>query len=282
MNPEKLIINLAPTGMVPTRAQSPHVPLSCDEIVADACAAIDAGAAMVHLHARDAEGAPSSDPELFRPIMEGIRARRPQAVLTVTTSGRNVADVEVRANVLRLQGQAQPDMASLTLGSMNFATQASVNAPATILRLAEVMREHGIKPELEVFDLGMVNFAKFMIGKGLLDPPYYFNILLGNLATAQLDLLHLATIVRELPDNSIWALAGLGRHQWGANALGCVVAHGVRTGLEDNLWLDDARSQLATNVALVQRVAQLARATGREIASPAEVRQRLGLRQIEA
>ena len=156
MNPEKLIINLAPTGMVPTRAQSPHVPLSCDEIVADACAAIDAGAAMLHLHARDADGSPSSDPELFRPIMEGIRARHPQVVLTVTTSGRNVSDVEVRADVLRLQDQARPDMASLTLGSMNFATQASVNSPATILRLAEVMRERGIKPELEVFDLGVV------------------------------------------------------------------------------------------------------------------------------
>lgn len=280
MNPEKLIIDLAPTGMVPTRAQSPHVPLSSAEIVADACAAVDAGAAIIHLHARDAQGEPSSEPDLFRPIIEGIRARRPQTVLTATTSGRKVNEVEARSAVLRLRGDARPDMASLTLGSMNFATQASVNAPATILRLAEVMLEQGIKPELEVFDLGMVNFARFMIGKGLLEPPYYFNILLGNLATAQLDLLHLATLVRELPENSIWALAGLGRHQWGANALGAVVAHGVRTGLEDNLWLDDARTQLATNVALVTRVAQLARAAGRDIASPAEVRQRLDLRKV--
>lgn len=268
------------TGWVPTRMQSAHVPMSVEEIVADACAGIACGASILHIHAREDNGDPSYDAERYVSIMRGIRTRHPQAVITVTTSGRRTSNLQQRTAALRLQGSDRPDMASLTLGSMNFADGASINDPETIQALAGMMREYGVKPELEVFDLGMIHYAKVLISKGLIDPPYYFNLILGNIATAQTDLLHLAVLLRELPPDSVWALGGIGRYQQNANNLAAVLADGARTGLEDNLWLDAGRTQLASNSQLVQRVADVARAAGRGIASPEETRQRLGLDRI--
>lgn len=277
MQVSKLLINLALTGWLPTRSQSAHVPMSVDEIVADACAGVASGASILHVHAREDNGAPSYDAGRYAAIIRGIRTRHPQAVITVTTSGRKSSDLTQRTAAMMLDGADRPDMASLTLGSMNFNDGASVNDPDTIQRLAAMMLERGIKPELEVFDLGMIHYAKVLIRKGLIRPPYYFNIILGNIATAQTDLLHLAVLIRELPHESVWALGGVGRYQRSANNLAAIVADGVRTGLEDNLWLDEARTQLATNAQLIQRVAEVARAAGREIATPEETRQRLGM-----
>lgn len=276
----KIIINLAMTGWVPTRIQSAHVPMSVEEIVTDACAGIACGASILHVHAREDNGDASYDAQRYEAIIRGIRAAHPQALITVTTSGRRTSDLLQRTAALRLQGANRPDMASLTLGSMNFADGASINDPDTIQALAGMMRECGVKPELEVFDLGMVHYAKVLISKGLIDPPYYFNFILGNIATAQTDLLHLAVLLRELPADSVWALGGIGRYQQTANNLAAVIADGARTGLEDNLWLDAARTQLASNSQLVQRVADVARAAGRGVASPEETRQRLGLDRI--
>lgn len=274
---QPLIINLAPTGMVPTRAQSAFVPLTPTEIADDVARCVAQGVSMVHLHARDADGVPTEELSVYAEIIGAIRARAPDTVIVTTTSGRLVADVERRAATLYLEGGLKPDMASLTLGSMNFARDASVNAPATITRLAQIMLEHGIKPELEVFDLGMVNIAHMLIDKGLIRAPYYFNILLGNPGTAQSTLLHLAAIVGSLPPGSVWSLGGIGRFQTQSNALGVVMGHGVRVGLEDNLWFDDERTQAADNLRLVQRVAAQAAALGRPLASAVQARGLLGL-----
>lgn len=274
---QPLIINLAPTGMVPTRAQSHHVPLMPQEIAADVARCVALGVSMVHIHARDEDGAPTEDPAVYEEIIDAIRAGTPEVVVVVSTSGRLASEVERRSTALYLDGRFKPDMASLTLGSMNFAASASVNDPQTIIRLAKIMQERGIKPELEVFDIGMVNFAKILIDKGLIAPPFYFNILLGNPGTAQATLLHLAAIISDLPPQSVWSLAGVGRFQTRANALGVVMGDGVRVGLEDNLWLDAARTQLATNAQLVQRVVNQAEALDRAIATPRTVRTMLGL-----
>jgi uncharacterized protein (DUF849 family) len=274
---QPLIVNLAPTGMVPTRDQSPFVPLTPAEIADDVVRCVAQGVSMVHLHARGTDGAPTDELSMYADIIGRIRARAPDTVIVTTTSGRLVADVERRAATLSLEGELKPDMASLTLGSMNFARDASVNAPATITRLAQIMHERGIKPELEVFDLGMVNIAHMLIDKGLIQAPYYFNILLGNPGTAQSTLLHLAAIVGSLPPDSVWSLGGIGRFQAQSNALGVVMGHGVRVGLEDNLWFDDERTQLADNPRLVRRVAAQAAALGRPLASAAQTRSLLGL-----
>lgn len=274
---QPLIINLAPTGMIPTKAQTPYVPISSTEIAEETIACAKLGVSMVHLHARDEHGLPTTDANLFAEIVSKIRENNSEIIITATTSGRKVTDVEQRASSLYLEHDLRPDMASLTLGSMNFASEASVNSPATIMRLAEIMQNKGIRPELEVFDLGMINFAKILIDKGLIAPPYYFNILLGNPATAQATMLHLATMVNELPHESIWAVAGIGRFQTRANALGVVLGDGVRVGLEDNLWFDQERTKLATNPMLIHRITAQAHSLGRPIATALEVRQRLGL-----
>jgi 3-keto-5-aminohexanoate cleavage enzyme len=273
-----LIINLAPTGMIPTKDKTPYVPITPKEIVDEVLLCAELGVSIVHLHARDEYGIPTTDEKIFAEIITKIRDQNPALIITTTTSGRRVSDVNERAKCLMLAPDLRPDMASLTLSSMNFSTEASVNSPSTIMRLAEIMLQRDIRPELEVFDLGMINFAKILIDKGLLKPPYYFNILLGNPSSAQASLMHLGVLVNELPVDSVWAVAGIGRFQKTANALGVVMADGVRLGLEDNLWLDDDRTQLASNVQLVERVKAQAAAFGRTIASPVAVRQRLQLK----
>lgn len=278
---EPLIINLAPTGMDLNSIHSPHVPISPQKIADDVACCASLGVSMVHLHARNPDGTSSDDSGIYSEIISLVRAQTPEIVIVTSLSGRRVSEIERRSSSLYLEGNVKPHMASLTLGSMNFSTEASVNTPKTIMQLAQIMKERGIKPELEVFDLGMVNVAKILIDKGLIEPPFYFNILLGNPGTAQATLLHLAAIINDLPQQSFWSLAGIGRFQTKANALGVVMGNGVRVGLEDNLWFDDARQQLASNEQLVRRVAAQANAIGRPIASAQEVRTMLGLSRVE-
>lgn len=272
-----LIINLAPTGMLPTREQSPFVPLSVEEIVADALQCLGEGASIVHLHARDDDGRPTYRKEIYARIIAGIRERNSQAVICVSLSGRNHPAFEQRADPLLLEGDLKPDMASLTLSSLNFPRSASVNSPETILRLAQAMADRGIKPELEVFDLGMLNYAAYLLEKGLLKPPLYFNFLLGGVATAQAKPSHLGLLMNELPAGSLWAAAGLGAAQLSMNMLGLLFGNGVRVGLEDYLWMDAGRQKLARNVDQVRRIVQLAETMGRDIATPAQTRTMLGL-----
>ena len=277
MNADPLIINLAPTGMVPTKEQTPHVPVSTEEILDDVERCRARGAAIVHVHARDADGRPSHRAEDFAPIVAGIRAIDPELVVCVTCSGRFAVDVESRAEVLSLDGDAKPDMASLTLGSNNFARQASVNAPDTIRGLAERMRDRGIRPELEVFEPGMVAFGRHLVQRGLIEPPCYVNILLGNPGTARLSPGSLGAFLAEMPEDWTWAAAGIGRHQLAANAMAIAAGGHVRVGLEDNIWWDRARTTPATNERLVERVALLAEQLERPLATPADVRRMLGL-----
>ncbi len=139
------------------------------------------------------------------------------------------------------------------------------------------MQERGIKPELEVFDLGMMNYAHYLISKGHLEPPYYFNFILGNIASAQVNLLHLGTLIQELPEDSLWGIGGIGDGQLTANTLGLAQGGGVRVGLEDNIWLDRERTRLASNRELVARVVKIAEQLERRPMSPAEFRTRLRL-----
>jgi 3-keto-5-aminohexanoate cleavage enzyme len=274
---QPLIINLAPTGMVPTKEMTPHVPLEPEEILADVARCRELGVAIVHVHAREPDGTPSHRAERFRPIIEAIREVDPELVVCATCSGRRVPDFEKRAAVLSLDGSAKPDMGSLTLGSNNFASEASVNDPAMIAALAERMRDRGIKPELEVFEPGMVSFATYLAKRGVLDAPAYVNILLGNLGTSPLSPSSLAAFLDALPGDWTWALAGLGRFQLDATLTAVAIGGHVRIGLEDNIWWDRERTRLATNPMLVERIVEAATLAERPIATPAEARRILGL-----
>ena len=274
---EPVIVNAALTGMVPTKADNPNAPVTPDEIAADAEACVEAGASVVHLHAREDDGRPTWRPQIYRRIVAAVRERCPEVVVCVSTSGRVFSELERRAAVLDLDGDEKPEFASLTLGSLNFPRQASVNEPGTIRALAERMAERGIVPELEVFELGMVDYAKYLIDRNVLRPPFVFNLLLGSLGTLAATPLNLALLVEALPTESVWAGAGIGRFQFPVNALAVAMGGHVRVGLEDNLWLDADKTRPATNVELVRRVVRVTEAVEREIATPDVARQLLGL-----
>ena len=272
-----LVINLALTGMVPRRADNPHVPMTADEVAADIQRCYQAGARVFHIHAREADETPSPRRALFEAIARRVRTTTPQAIICVTTSGRAYNTFESRSDSLNLEGELKPDLASLTLGSLNFPKQASVNEPEMIRRLAGAMLERGIVPELEIFDTGMLDYAHYLIGKGILKPPFVFNLLLGSLGTLAANPLNLALLVERLPAGAFWSAAGIGRFQFQMNALGIVFGGHVRTGLEDNLHLDAEKRELATNELLVQRLANLAAAAERPLATPEQARALMGL-----
>ena len=269
---EPLIINAAITGMVPMRKDSPHVPISPSEIIDDAKRCRDAGATIMHLHAREPDGTPTYKREIYAEIFAGVRAECPELLISGSCSGRLFGEFWQRSEVL----DEQPDLGSLTLGSLNFATQASVNSPEMIKSLALAMKQRGITPELEIFDLGMADYAHFLLDKGFIVRPLYANILLGSLGTAGATADNLCAIIRALPDGTVWAATGVGRFQFFINSLAVAMGGHVRVGLEDALFYDWDKKELATNVGLIDRVVRLARAAGREIATAEQARQITG------
>ncbi len=256
---------------------TPHVPLSPEEIAEQVLEVAEVGVNMVHLHAREFEtGHPTYKKEVYAEIISGIRKKNKDLILCVSTSGRHFFEFEKRSEVLELEGELKPDFGSLTLSSLNFNKQASINEPQMIKDLAQKMSDNNIKPEMEAFDLGMINYAKYLISKGLIPPPYYFNIILGNIACAQADILSLGLMIRELPEGSIWSVGGVGDSQLRMNAMSLVAGGGVRIGLEDHIWYDEARTRLATNRELIERILVIAGALGRTPYTHKEARKALG------
>ena len=274
----ELIVNFCPTGMIPTKAMTPHVPITPPEVIDDACRALELGAAIVHLHAREADGTPTYRGEIYEEMILGIREHFSDAIICVSCSGRNFPEFERRSEVLDLTGPARPDLASLTLTSLDFPTGTSQNAPDMVLALGEKMVNRGIKPELECFDFGMINAANMLIAKGLLgEPPYYFNLLLGSRYSVPATARHLSNMLEDLPPESVWSAAGIGLFQLPMNALAIAMGGHCRVGLEDNIYHGFDRSELATNEGLLQRVAHLSETFGRPLASSARARTLLGL-----
>ncbi len=270
---DKFLLNFTPTGMIPTKSMTPNVPLTPDEIISQVLEAAELGANIVHLHARDHDtGEPTYKKEVYGEIISGIRKHNKNLLLGVSTSGRNFSEFEKRSECLELKGDAKPDFGSLTLSSLNFNKEASINTPEMIQMLAKKMLENGIRPELEVFDLGMINYAKYLIKKGLIKAPYYFNLILGNIACAQANMLNLGLMVRDFPEGSVWGAGGIGDKQITINAMALVAGGGVRVGIEDNIWYDKERTHLALNRELVERVLVVAQALERKPYSHKEAR----------
>jgi len=258
--------------MVPTRAMTPHVPLTPDEIAKDVAAAARIGITSVHLHARDADGEPTWGREVYARIVGAVREAAPEVLINVSTSGRTWSELEKRADTLALDDDLKPDLASLTLSSLNFIGQASVNAPDTVRGLARIMLERGIVPELEIFDLGMVNVAHVLQKEGLLPGPIVANLFFGNVAGLQATLPEVGLTVERLPEGTLWSGAGLGDYQLTAQSLAIASGGGVRVGLEDGIWFDRHRTRLATNPMLVERVHALIELHGRTPMTPDQLR----------
>ena len=279
MHAPKLIINFTPTGTIPSKDMTPYVPTSPDEIIDEVLEARQYGISMVHIHARDEGGNPTYQKDTYAKIIRGIREVDPTLILCVSTSGRNFLEFEKRSECCELDGICKPDMASLTLSSLNFNKQTSINSPEMIQALAKKMLKMNIKPELEIFDLGMINYAKYLHKKDLIAPPFYFNFILGNIACAQANILNLGLMINELPENSIWSVGGVGDSQLKMNIIGMVNGGGVRVGIEDNIWLTPKRDKLASNMDLLKRIRDIAQVLEIEIATSGDVREMLHIKR---
>lgn len=275
---DKLIIKLAPTGMIPRKKDTPYVPISVEEIVQDTYDAYKLGVSVVHIHARDEKGNPTHKKEVFNQIFRKIRKKCPDIIICATTSGRVVPQVEHRTEVLDLN----PEMASLTVGSLNFPKHPSVNSMNTIKQIASTMLKRNIVPELEIFEPGFINTSKYLAKKGFLRKPLHFNLLLGSLGSIPAEIRDLCYLVDSLPPNSTWSATGIGRFQTQINAAAILMGGHVRVGLEDSIYYKYSNKELATNIKLVKRIINLAKELGREIASPKEARKILGLINIES
>ena len=268
------VIAVAITGAVPRKADNPALPVTPAEQIESTHQAFEAGASLVHVHVRDADERSSSDPALFAEVADGVRKYCPGMIVQFSTGGRG-RDQDERAKPLDLR----PDMASLATGSVNFARQVYDNPPALVESMAQTMREYGIKPEIEVFDLAMLYATHALIGRGLVSAPPHVQFVMGipNAMPARRRLLEFG--IAELADlmaGATWTAAGIGRHQLEVARWSLELGGHVRTGLEDNLKYD--RTRLAnSNAELVEQVAALCPEYGRHPASPAEARTILGL-----
>lgn len=274
-----LIINVCLTGMIPTKDMTEYVPITPEEIAEDAIKCCDAGASIVHLHARGEDGKPTWKGEIYEKMINLIRRERPELICCASTSGRTWSEFEKRSEVLRLTGSAKPDMGSLTLGSLNFPTGPSLNAIEMVTDLAITMRDNGIKPELEVFDAGMINLGKILESKGVIQGSKYWNLLFGSMNSTPADTRSINYLVSLLPENSVWAAAGIGQFQLPMNAAAIIMGGNVRVGIEDNIFYDYEKKKLATNLDLVKRLRRIADEIYRPVATPAEARKILKLEQ---
>jgi uncharacterized protein (DUF849 family) len=269
------IICVAITGSLPRKANNPAVPITVEEQVESTQAAFEAGASIVHAHVRNHDETPTSDPERFARLLEGLRQHCPGLIVQFSTGGRSGAGRE-RGGMLPLR----PDMASLSVGSNNFPTRVYENPPDLVDWLAAEMLKHDVKPEIEAFDLSHIHQAAAMAADGRLKPPLYIQFVMGVKNAMPADKptfdFYVETVRRLAPD-ARWCAAGIGPNQIVLNEW-CIAAGGhCRTGFEDNLRL--SRTELApSNAALVARTVALCERYGRRVATPAEARAMLGLR----
>jgi 3-keto-5-aminohexanoate cleavage enzyme len=268
------IITVAITGSVPRKSDTPAVPVTPSEQIESTHEAFGAGASLVHIHVRNPDETPSSSPELFGRVQEGIAKHCPGMIIQFSTGGRGRTRAE-RAMALDLK----PDMASLSTGSCNFTNWIFENPPDFVDQLAQVMKNNSIKPEIEVFDVSMLYSAKSLADRGLIARPLHVQFVMGvqNALPVRRSLLEfLVSELRTLEPDASWAAIGLGRHQLEVNRWSLELGGHVRTGLEDNIKFDKTRLA-KSNAELVARVAEMASEFGRHPATPAEARNILHL-----
>ena len=269
------IICVAITGSLPTKANNPAVPITVTEQVESTQEAFEAGANIVHAHVRNDDQTPSSDPEKFARLMEGLREHCPGMIIQLSTGGRSGAG-QTRGGMLSLR----PDMASLSVGSNNFPTRVYENPPDLVDWLASEMRTYEVKPEIEAFDLSHIHQAAAMNRDGRIPGQLYVQFVMGvkNAMPVDRDVFdYYIRTVRRLAPDAEWCAAGIGQHQITLNEWTISSGGHTRTGLEDNVRLD--KDRLApSNAALVRRCVELCEQHERPVATIAQAREILGLR----
>ena len=273
----KVIITAAVTGSRPTKEMNPAVPYTPDEIARSAIECWRAGAAIAHIHVRDPEtGEPDHKLELFREVVEGIRGEC-DMLINLTTSGLHIEGayeevVEKRLGPLKFK----PEICSLDIGSMNFQDKVFINPPGWGEEAAKRMREHGVKPEIEVFDSGHISQALDLIERGLIEEPPLFQLCMGVRWGIEATEENLLFMKSKLPPNARWSVLGIGRTQKEMITLGIQLGGNIRIGFEDNLYLREG-VLAKSNAELVEMALDLVRQQGREVATPEEAREIVGV-----
>jgi 3-keto-5-aminohexanoate cleavage enzyme len=269
---EKLIITAAVTGSLPTRKKTPYVPISPAEIVESGVRCEQAGASVIHVHARNpADETASTEFRLFEEIYHGLKERT-RLVIQISTGGRAGMAYEQRSERLTLK----PEMASLTTGSVNFPDSVYANSPELIEKLAVDMKHFGIKPEIEIFDVSMVQNGVALAEKGLAETPLHFDFVMGLKGAIPATIENLVHLKNTIPAGSTWTVAGIGPAQLVMNAHAVLMGGHARIGLEDNIYF--GKGELAPNERFVERMVKLAGEFGRGVATPDEARRIMHLK----
>jgi len=267
----KLIITVAPTGSLPTKKMNPHVPITPEEIIETGVRCERLGASIIHVHARNpVDESPSTDFAIFEKIYNGLKART-DLIIQVSTGGRAGTSYEERNERLKLS----PEMASLTTGSVNFPNSVYANSPDLIDSLAADMQGLKIKPEMEIFDVSMVNNALALVKNNLATPPLHFDFVLGLKGALPATIENLVHLKNSIPPDATWSVAGIGPAQLPMATHAILMGGHVRVGLEDNIFF--RKGDLASNERLVERMIDLAKILGRPVATPEEARALLNL-----
>jgi uncharacterized protein (DUF849 family) len=279
---KQVVITAALTGVLATREQCPAIPYTPKEIAEEAKRSADAGASIVHIHARTPQGGPDWSVETFREILTEVRARS-DVIVNFSTGAVGIPAEDRIAHIRELK----PDIGALNMGSMNYAIYSSkkkafhhdhvfANPFRDIQFFLQAMNEAGVRPELECFDTGHVANTGPLIDMGVLRPPYQFSLIMGVLGGIPGTTRHLQNQVDTLPDGSMWQVIGIGLNQWALAASALAMGGNVRVGLEDNFYVEQGR-MAASNAELVEKAARLAAEIGRPIASVDEARKILCL-----
>lgn len=268
---DPVVITVAPTGAEVTREDNPAVPYTPEEIADEVVRSADEGASVVHIHARTESGRPTTEPDVLRRIRDLIRERT-DVVIGVSTGAEVGMSHEERIRVL----DAGPEIASLNTGSMNFADEVFDNPPDLIEALAKRMTADGVRPELEVYDVGMVGTVARLLEEGLVAEPPLYNFVLGVPGGIPGSAENLLALLHNRPVPGPWTVTGVGRHQLPLTTMACAIGGNMRVGFEDNVYY--RRGEVATsNAQLVARARRIAEELGRPVASPEEARRILGI-----
>ena len=268
---QKLIITAAIIGAEVTRDINPNIPLTPAELAEAAYECYKAGASIVHLHARDAAGNPTQDKEVFAEIIRLIKEKC-DIIVQISTGGAVTATVDERLAPISLK----PEMATLTTGTVNFGNDVFMNSPEYIEKIARALQQNGVKPEVEVFEVGMIQNALNLVKKGLLAEPLHFDFVMGVPGAIPGTFKNLMHLTESIPHGSTWTVAGIGRAELPLATMAIMMGGHVRVGFEDNVYY--SRGVLAeSNAQLVERIVRLAKELGREVATPGEAREILGI-----
>jgi 3-keto-5-aminohexanoate cleavage enzyme len=273
MEKEKVIISVALTGAMTPKDINPNIPLTPEEIAEDAYKCWQAGAAVAHLHMRDKDGIGVMDKELFKKTVDLIKSKC-DIVINCTTSGDHRATDDTRMAHIPY---VKPEIASFDVGTFNWLPNGVfLNSPEFLTKLGKLMIENEVKPEIEIFDLGMINAAEYFIKKGVIKAPAHFQFVLGVLGASQATVENLVYFKNHIPKDSTWSVTGIGKGHLPMLYTAIALGGHVRVGLEDNVYYSKGR--LASNVEFVTRAADLIKLSDKEVATPDEARKILGLR----